>query len=169
MRCSEQLAIGRLAHSCAPHATPRLQSGGKRPPGGSDNTRYSRVHTRSLSPRKGKSLRDWLRYCGTAAVSMTFAAGIASAQSASTALPDLTGTYSCDGDDTLCSRTGKTFTVTQSGLNLEIKNERGEIGNGKLTSSTTISAGPTWNMSGVISAKDKRSLLWSNGTIWRKQ
>lgn len=169
MRRSEQLALGRLTHSTAPFVTPRLQSGGKRPPGGSDNRRHSRVLTRSSSPRKGKSLRDWLRYCGTAAVSMTFAAGIASAQSASTALPNLTGTYSCDGDDTLCSRTGKTFTVTQSGLNLEIKNEKGEVGNGKLTSSTTISAGPIWNMSGVISARDKSSLLWSNGTTWRKQ
>ncbi len=100
---------------------------------------------------------------------MFIATGIALAQPATTGLPNVSGTYNCDGDEKLCSRTGKIFTVSQSGLNLEIRNERGEVGHAKLTSSTTISAGSIWNMSGVISARDKSSLLWSNGTIWRKQ
>jgi hypothetical protein len=164
MRLSSQLVLGRLYNSPAPRVG-RLQSGGKRPPGGSIGTRRARA----TSPRKGKSLRDWLRLYGTAAASVTVAANIASAQPASPFLPNLSGTYTCVGADAICGRMGTTFTVTQSGLDLEIRNEKGEAGHAKLTSSTTISAGPVWNMSGVISARDKSSLLWSNGTIWRKQ
>lgn len=161
MRLSSQLVLGRLSHCPAPRVG-RPQSGGKRPPGDSNRARRARA----TSARKAKSLRDWLRLCGTVAASMTVAAGIASAQPASPSLPNLSGTYTCVGDNAICGRMGATFTVTQSGLDLEIRNEKGEADRGKLTSSTTISAGP---VSGVISARDKSSLLWSNGTIWRKQ
>lgn len=69
----------------------------------------------------------------------------------------------------MCGRSGMTFSVTQSGSDLEIKNEKGEIGNAKMTSNISISAGPIWNMLGVIDAPDNRVIQWSNGTTWRKQ
>ena len=37
-----------------------------------------------------------------------------------------------------------------------------------LTSNTSLSAGPPWNMLGVLSGEN-RIIDWSNGTQWRKQ
>jgi hypothetical protein len=37
-----------------------------------------------------------------------------------------------------------------------------------LTSSTTISLGPPWNVFGTI-RPDQRTIEWSAGTLWRKQ
>jgi hypothetical protein len=84
-------------------------------------------------------------------------------------LPDLAGTYKCEGDETACGWSGWTFTVTQSDADLEIKNEKGDIGHAKLTSRISLSAGPIWNMLGTIVSADNRVIQWSNGTNWRKQ
>jgi hypothetical protein len=49
---------------------------------------------------------------------------------------------------------------------LQLKGDKGEQGNGRLTSATTVSAGPPWNMLGVLY---DGAIEWSNGTKWRKQ
>jgi hypothetical protein len=49
---------------------------------------------------------------------------------------------------------------------LQLKSDKGEQGNGRLTSATTVSAGPPWNMLGVLY---DGGIEWSNGTKWRKQ
>jgi hypothetical protein len=82
--------------------------------------------------------------------------------------PNLAGTYRCGPDAKACQWSGSTFTVTQTANNLEIKNEKNEAGTAQVTSNISISAGPPWNMLGVISA-DARTIDWSNGTQWRKQ
>src|SRR6185503_17177434 len=89
-------------------------------------------------------------------------------QQTSLSLPSLGGTYRCEGDAKTCAVSGSTFTMTQSGNELEIKNDKGEIGNGRLTSNISLSVGPIWNMLGVLSP-DNRAIQWSNGTVWRKQ
>jgi hypothetical protein len=82
--------------------------------------------------------------------------------------PSLAGTYRCGPDAKSCQWSGTTFTVTQNGNNLDIKNDKNETGVATVTSNISISAGPPWNMLGTISA-DSRSIDWSNGTQWRKQ
>jgi len=82
--------------------------------------------------------------------------------------PNMAGTYRCGPDAKSCQWSGATFTVTQNGNNLDIKNDKGEVGTAELTSNISLSAGPPWNMLGVISA-DARMIEWSNGTQWRKQ
>ena len=84
-------------------------------------------------------------------------------------LPDLAGTYKCEGDETSCGWSGWTFTVAQTGADLEIKNEKSEVGHAKLTSPISLSAGPIWNMLGTIVSADNRLIQWSNGTNWRRQ
>jgi hypothetical protein len=44
---------------------------------------------------------------------------------------------------------------------LELKSDKGEQGNGRLTSAATVSAGPPWNMLGVLY---DGAIEWSNGT-----
>ena len=83
-------------------------------------------------------------------------------------LPDLSGTYKCEGDETVCGWSGWTFTVTRSGSDLQIRNEKGEVGHAKLTSPISLSAGPIWNMLGTLVSSDNRVIQWSNGTTWRK-
>jgi hypothetical protein len=106
--------------------------------------------------------------CGTTAAGAIVAASVASAQPASSSLPDLSGNYRCEGDAKTCDWSGMSLAVMQSGSDLEIKNEKGSVGSAKLTSNATLSAGPIWNMLGVISP-DNNVIQWSNGTTWRKQ
>jgi hypothetical protein len=82
--------------------------------------------------------------------------------------PNLAGTYRCGPDAKACEWSGATFTVTQNGNNLDIKNDNGAAGVATLTSPISVSAGPPWNMLGTISG-DARAIEWSNGTQWRKQ
>jgi hypothetical protein len=89
-------------------------------------------------------------------------------QASQTANPNLTGMYRCQPEPESCQNSGATFTVTQTGNTLDVKNDKGAIGQGTLTSNISISMGPPWNMLGVI-APDNRSVQWSNGTTWRKQ
>ena len=91
--------------------------------------------------------------------------GLSAAQSAA---PNLAGTYRCGPDAKSCEWSGSTFTVTQTGNNLDIKNDKGATGTATVTSNVSLSAGPPWNMPGTISA-DARTINWSNGTQWRKQ
>ena len=82
--------------------------------------------------------------------------------------PTLAGTYRCGPDAKACQWSGTTFTVTQNGNTLDIKNEKNEAGVATVTSNISLSAGPPWNMLGTIS-EDSRTIDWSNGTQWRKQ
>ena len=96
------------------------------------------------------------------------ASAIAGAQAAQTASPNLAGNYRCEPDPSTCQWSGQTFTVTQSGSEFDVKNEKGEAGKVTVTSNISLSAGPPWNMIGVI-MPDNRNIQWSNGTLWRKQ
>ena len=158
MKTQLEVAVGRLALSpLAP--PPRLQTaGGRRPPD-------DRGRGRRGSPAGRRSTRHLARVSGAIA-GMIVGASLANAEPAS--LPDLSGNYRCDGSDRVC-RSGATFTITQSGTDLQIKNDKGDTGTGKLTSNITLTAGPVWNMNGVIITPDNRTIQWSNGTNWRKQ
>ena len=160
-----QTAFGRIAFTPI-NPTPRPQLGGRRPPHDPDTCRHSRA---LITTRKRRRARPWLRFCSAVAVGTAMAASSASAQPANPALPDLRGTYRCEGDETACGWSGSSFTVSQSGSDLEIKNDKGNTGNAKLTSNITLAAGPVWNMIGVITSPDSRLIQWSNGTTWRKQ
>jgi hypothetical protein len=81
---------------------------------------------------------------------------------------NLSGSYKCGPDAKACQWSGSSFTITQMGKNLEIKNDKGAAGSGTLTSEISVSAGPPWNMLGVIS-DGNRVIDWSNGTVWRRQ
>jgi hypothetical protein len=84
---------------------------------------------------------------------------------AQTAMPNLSGNYRCEPLPMSC-RSGQAFSISQSGNALELKSDKGEEGNGRLTSATTASAGAPWNMLGVLY---DGAIEWSNGTKWRKQ
>jgi len=86
---------------------------------------------------------------------------------AATSSPNLAGTFKCGPDTKACQWSGQSFTVTQTGNHLDIKNDKGDVGTATLTSPISISAGPPWNMLGVISA-DGRTIDWSNGSQWKK-
>ena len=165
MRPQLQTAFGRIA--LAPiHPAPRLQLGGRRPPRDPNSSGRSRA---LMTARKSTRSRDWLRFCGAVALGAAMASSAANAQPANPALPDLSGTYRCEGNETKCGWSGSSFTVTQSGSDIQIKNEKGDTGNAKLTSNVTLVAGPIWNMLGVIASPDNHLIQWSNGTTWRKQ
>jgi len=82
------------------------------------------------------------------------------------ATPNLTGTYRCEPQPAPC-HWGQTFTVTQTGAELEFKSDSGTVGHAKFTSSISLSAMPPWNSLGVITAENS-IIQWSNGTQWRK-
>ena len=82
--------------------------------------------------------------------------------------PTLAGTYRCGPDAKACQWSGTTFTVTQNGSMLDVKNDKGAEGVITVTSNISLSAGPPWNMLGTMSA-DARTINWSNGTEWQKQ
>jgi hypothetical protein len=85
---------------------------------------------------------------------------------AQSAAPDLSGTYRCAPQPSSCQWSGQSFTVAQSGTRLDIKNNKGEVGQGLLSSNITLSVGAPWNMLGVI--EPDSHIQWSNGTVWRK-
>lgn len=77
------------------------------------------------------------------------------------------GTYRCEAEGMGCAASGATFTVTQTGNALSVKNDKDTVGSGSVTSNITISMGPPWNMLGVV--HEPNTIDWSNGTRWRKQ
>jgi hypothetical protein len=80
-------------------------------------------------------------------------------------LPNLAGTYLCEPQPAPC-HSGKSFTVTQNGEQIEFKSDSGFVGHAKLTSRISLSGIPTWNSLGVITPENH--IQWSNGTEWRK-
>ena len=174
MSTSTAIAPGRIDFTPRP-ALPTPQRGGRRPPTNGD-TRTNRLRryplVRLLTPRGYRRVRNSLQFCTVAALSCAttflFLTSLAAAQT-DPQLPNLAGTYKCEGDETACGWSGWTFTVTQSGSDLQIKNEKGDVGHAKLTSGVSLSAGPIWNMLGTIVLNDSRVIQWSNGTTWRKQ
>jgi hypothetical protein len=168
------LTSGRIEFTPRP-VVPTPQRGGRRPPT-NRTTGYNRLRAyplvRLLTPKGYRRARNVLQFCAVAGLScvttVLFLTSIAAAQP-NLPLPDLAGTYKCEGDETACGWSGWTFTVTQSDADLEIKNEKGDIGHAKLTSRISLSAGPIWNMLGTIVSADNRVIQWSNGTTWRKQ
>lgn len=81
--------------------------------------------------------------------------------------PNLSGTWLCAPEPSSCQLGGQTFTVTQSGNNLDVKNDKGDVGRAELTSNISLSASAPWNMLGVILPDG--AIQWSNGTKWQKQ
>ena len=102
----------------------------------------------------------------SAAVIAAAAFGVTQTQAAS-ATTNLAGSFKCGPDMKVCQWSGQTFTITQKGNQLEIKNNKGDQGTAILTSNISVSAGPPWNMLGVIST-DGKTISWSNGSEWRK-
>jgi len=89
--------------------------------------------------------------------------GIALAQGSAA---NLAGSYTCAPQPEKCQE--PTYSLTQNGMTLELKSDKGsEIAEAKLTSNTTISAGPPWNSNGLV--MPDRSIQWSNGTVWHKK
>src|SRR4029077_9916741 len=79
--------------------------------------------------------------------------------------PNLAGTYQCEPQPAPC-RSGQTFTVTQSGDQIEFKSETGFAGQAKFTSRVSLSGTPPWNSLGIITPENQ--VQWSNGTQWQK-
>jgi hypothetical protein len=107
------------------------------------------------------------RVAAVAIIIATFGALAGLAPSQAQQPPNLAGTWRCEPEPDPCL-TSQTFTVTQSGSKLDLKDEKGNVGQGMLTSNISVSIGPTWNMLGTI-LQDNRVIQWSNGTQWRKQ
>jgi hypothetical protein len=80
-------------------------------------------------------------------------------------LPNLAGTCRCEPQPAPC-QSGQTFTVTQSGDQVEFKSENGLIGHARFTSPISLSGSPPWNSLAVITPDSH--VQWSNGTQWRK-
>jgi hypothetical protein len=82
-------------------------------------------------------------------------------------VPNVTGTWYCLPEPNTCQSGGQTFTVTQSGNDIDLKNDKGDVGRAQLTSAISLSASAPWNMLGVILSDG--AIQWSNGTKWQKQ
>ena len=109
-----------------------------------------------------------LKASATLSTPLIAAAIIFGAACAQGAEANLSGSYKCGPDAKACQWSGSAFTITQTGKELEIKNDKGATGTGTLTSEISVSAGPPCNMLGVISGSNG-VIDWSNGTVWRKQ
>lgn len=81
--------------------------------------------------------------------------------------PNLSGTWRCMPEPSSCQSGGQTLTIAQSGNDIDLKNDKGDIGRAQLTSAISLSASAPWNMLGVILPDG--AIQWSNGTKWLKQ
>jgi hypothetical protein len=102
-----------------------------------------------------------------ASLSILAATGLAGQALGAQSGANFAGNWRCQPEPDSCNNSGTTFTVTQMGNNLDVKNDKGAVGQGTVTSNITISMGPPWNMLGVVAPDN--SIQWSNGTTWRKQ
>jgi hypothetical protein len=82
-------------------------------------------------------------------------------------VPNLSGAYRCQPQPDPCKWQSQTPSISQSGTKLDLKIDKNERAEGKLTSNITISAGPPYNADGLI--MPDHSIEWSNGTKWLKQ
>ena len=98
-------------------------------------------------------------------VAMIAASVLTATVRADETLPNLSARFRCEAQPAPC-RSGETFTVTQSGDQIEFKSDNGRGGNSKLTSRISLSGLPPWNSLGVITADNR--IEWSNGTQWLK-
>jgi hypothetical protein len=89
------------------------------------------------------------------------------AQAQQGARANLAGAYRCEPQPSPCPWPGQTMAITQTGSDLELKNDQGSFANGKLTSEITVSGGPPWNAIGIV--LPDHSIQWSNGTKWQKR
>jgi hypothetical protein len=81
--------------------------------------------------------------------------------------PNLSGIYRCQPQPYPCKWQSQTPSISQSGTKLDLKIDKNELAEGKLTSNTTISAGPPYNAEGLV--MPDHSIEWSNGTKWFKR
>lgn len=127
---------------------------------------------RSILSKSGREIHAWPQFvialAGAATITTVLFSTAASAESGANVLPNMAGTYNCVGDKVACGWSGTKFTIKQSGADLEISNEKGDYGHAKMTSNISLSAGPIWNMLGVIISSDNRVIQWSNGTNWER-
>lgn len=93
--------------------------------------------------------------------------GRAEAQMQQGARTNLAGVYRCEPDPSPCPRPFQVIAITQTGQNLELKNDEGPFADGKLTSDIALSANRSRDALGIIFPD--HSIQWSNGTKWRKQ
>ncbi len=93
--------------------------------------------------------------------------GFTAPAAAQGAAPNLSGTYRCEPQPVSCQWSGQTFTIAQNGTQLDMKNDKGDVGRGLLSSNSTLSVGAPWNMLGVVEQGNR--IQWSNGTQWQKQ
>lgn len=112
MTAQSALSFGRIV-TVSERPMTRLSVGGRRrpPDGGSGDSRSPRaLQRRRLRGRQAQRPFDY-------------------ANSA----PDMAGTYLCVGPEDVCETSGRTFTVTQNGPDLEFRNENGEVGKAGLS------------------------------------
>jgi hypothetical protein len=109
-------------------------------------------------------LKNPLSTASMAALAALALSGLAQAQSNA---PNLSGTYRCQPQPAPCKWQGQAPTISQSGNKLELKVNKDEVAEAKLTSNITVSAGPPYNADGLI--RPDHSIEWSNGTKWLKQ
>ena len=116
---STTMTTGRIEITPRP-AMPAPQRGGRRPPSDRSGRRRSHALVRMLTPRRYRQIRNGLQFCTVAGLTclttVLFLSSVAAAQETTPLLPNLSGTYSCEGDETACGWSGWTFTVTQIGL-----------------------------------------------------
>jgi hypothetical protein len=80
---------------------------------------------------------------------------------------DITGAYQCRPNPNPCLWPGSGPSILKSGSKVEIKNEKGEVADGTMTSDITLAAGAPFNSLGIV--RPDHSIDWSNGTTWRKK
>jgi hypothetical protein len=68
--------------------------------------------------------------------------GLLQLAQAQSSAPNLGGTYRCQPQPDPCKWQGQTPAISQSGTKLDLRIDKNESAEGKLTSSVTISAGP---------------------------
>jgi hypothetical protein len=89
------------------------------------------------------------------------------AQAAPAPTADVSGNYQCQPDPTPCLWSGQTPSISQSSTKLDVKNDKGEVAAGMLTSNITMSVGGPMNANGVVGSD--HSIEWSNGNKWQKK
>jgi hypothetical protein len=114
-----------------------------------------------------RTAMQWGVLSTAAIVTLGTLAFVGRVQAQGAAPPDLSGSYRCQQDPTPCMWSGETPSISQTGNKLDIKNDKGEVAAGTLTSNITISVGGPMNSYGVV--HPDHSIEWSNGNKWTKQ